>query len=164
MAIGLVEHALGGGVKDTQRSAIKRKLAKPKSQRRFKTPRCTVRSCVRAAEAANLCRSHARQEADRLAGDIVRGRGRCEVCGKQDVPLNWAHGFSRRYLAVRWDLRNGFCLCRPCDYRMTNNPLQWDDFIRRRMGDYYSLLRSRALDSTEPPDYAAIIGELRATG
>lgn len=85
------------------------------------------------------------READKICGELVRARGRCEDCGSTEF-LQWAHGFSRRYRGTRWDLRNSFCLCRGCHYRFTLRPLEWDEWLRNRWGqDQYDLLRRQAL-------------------
>lgn len=84
--------------------------------------------------------------ADKLCGDLVRSRGRCEECGSVQG-LQWAHGFSRRYHKVRWDERNGFCLCVKCHMRFTHNPILWDDWLKAKWGDaLYDELRGLALD------------------
>lgn len=97
---------------------------------------------------------------DALVGSHVRSRGRCEACGKTS-DLQWAHGFSRRYRAVRWDLRNGFCLCRGCHLKYTVRPLEWDDWLRERWGEeLYAELRSLALTAGRV-DHAALLAEFR---
>ena len=97
---------------------------------------------------------------DKECGDIVRARGRCENCGKR-TDLQWAHGFSRRYRMVRWDLRNGFCLCRGCHLKFTMRPLEWDDWLRSRWGDaLYAELREVAL-SGQKVDHKQVLASLR---
>jgi len=50
---------------------------------------------------------------DKKWGEIVRSRGRCEVCG-QAGRLNAHHIIGRRNHALRWDIKNGVCLCSGC--------------------------------------------------
>lgn len=85
------------------------------------------------------------EEADRMAGAIIRSRGRCEACGTTER-LQHAHGFSRGYRKVRHDLGNGFCLCAGCHMSYTHHDLEWRDWMRAKMGeDAYYDLRRRAL-------------------
>lgn len=75
----------------------------------------------------------------------MRSRGRCEECGATQG-LQWAHGWSRSYRKIRHDLRNGFCLCGACHLRFTHNPILWDDWMRRHLGDEeYTRLRILAI-------------------
>lgn len=104
------------------------------------------------------------QEADRLFSLIVRARGECEV--KQvskcpSGPLQCAHIFSRRYRSIRFDEANALCACAGCHQWFTNRPLEWEDWLRARLGnDTYEWLRTRAL--TEPnPKLLAVIQRLR---
>ncbi len=55
-------------------------------------------------------------KADKLCGDIVRARGKCERCGTSDDVLQWAHIRKRRYNATRCDPANAWCLCRGCHH------------------------------------------------
>ncbi len=78
---------------------------------------------------------------------LVRSIGMCES-GRLDHagPLQCAHGFSRRYRAVRWDRRNAWCLCAGCHMFFTHHPIEWDEWMHRQMGDaLYSQIRSLAL-------------------
>lgn len=100
------------------------------------------------------------QTLDKECGDLVRSRGRCEVCGSTR-DLQWAHGFSRRYRMVRWDTRNGFCLDRGCHLKYTLRPLEWDEWLRARWGEaLYAELRALAL-SGEKVDHKAALAALR---
>lgn len=55
-------------------------------------------------------------KADKLCGDIVRARGKCERCGTSADVLQWAHIRKRRYNATRCDPANAWCLCRGCHH------------------------------------------------
>lgn len=90
-------------------------------------------------------------QADKLCGAIVRARGACEAEGEHSGPLQWAHGFSRSYRAVRWDLRNGFCLCAGHHFYFTNHPIEWDDWLREKWGeDLYAQMRALANAGVKP--------------
>ena len=89
-------------------------------------------------------------QCDTLFGQIIRSRGACEDCGKV-TDLQAAHGFSRRYRAVRWDERNCFALDRGCHLKYTVRPLEWDEWLRNRWGeDLYTELRELALHGRNP--------------
>ena len=103
-------------------------------------------------------------QADKLCGAIVRARGACEAEGEHSGPLQWAHGFSRSYRAVRWDLRNGFCLCAGHHFWFTNHPLEWDNWLQEKWGaDLYIVMRRRAVNAgggkTDP---RSLVDELKA--
>lgn len=87
---------------------------------------------------------------DSLFSKVIRSRGSCENCG-QTTTLQCAHGFSRRYRAVRWDERNAFCFCARCHLYYTMRPLEWDDWLLERLGEQlYSELRGLALHAANP--------------
>ena len=51
---------------------------------------------------------------DKLWSQIIRNRGKCEVCGKHpsgNSYLNPHHIVGRRNYTLRWDIRNGVALC-----------------------------------------------------
>ena len=100
------------------------------------------------------------QRLDEECGELVRSRGRCEHCGT-NRDLQWAHGFSRRYRMVRWDLRNGFALCKSDHMYFTYRPLEWDDWLRARWGEaLYAELRALALSGAKV-DHKAVLTALR---
>ncbi|HMI47106.1 MAG TPA: HNH endonuclease [Gemmatimonadaceae bacterium] len=98
--------------------------------------------------------------ADELFGKVVRAPGVCYRCGTE-FGLQCAHGFSRSYRATRWDLRNGFCLCRGCHVYFTHRPIEWDNWLQVEWGDdLYAEMRALALSGVRP-DHKAIIADLR---
>lgn len=103
------------------------------------------------------------KEADTLFSLIVRAPGRCLIlgCGKK-TGLQCAHGFSRRYRPIRWDERNAFCLCAGHHHWFTMRPLEWDEWLRNRLGvELYQELRSKALAGGRT-DFKATLARLRA--
>jgi len=80
-----------------------------------------------------------RNKLDALVGKWVREKktkGVCEYCGdkpKSKRNIQWCHIKSRRYLSVRWDLDNCFCLCGKCHRYFTDNP---DDFVCWMLDDH----------------------------
>jgi hypothetical protein len=54
------------------------------------------------------------RKADRLWSKLVCRKGYCEWCGKSDGKLDAHHIMGRARKNLRWDLRNGVCLCFRC--------------------------------------------------
>jgi 5-methylcytosine-specific restriction endonuclease McrA len=139
--------------------------APPKPERRAPRPRKAIqrtplkRGTKRPARVRKTPRSKLRKLADKLWSLIVRSAGKCRLCGKTEG-LQGAHGFSRRYLGTRWDLRNGWALCAGCHISMTHRPLEWDDFLRSELGELYEPMRQQAI-ARAVPDYDAIIAKLQ---
>ena len=102
------------------------------------------------------------KKADILFGAAVRAAGICESGrDKHAGPLQCAHGFSRRYHGTRWELRNAFSLCAGCHVFFTHRPIEWDEWMRGRMGaERYEALRSLALLGR--PDMERVLAELGA--
>lgn len=50
---------------------------------------------------------------DKAWSKVILSKGKCEVCGKTES-LNGHHIEGRKNMALRWDLRNGVCLCAGC--------------------------------------------------
>ena len=53
---------------------------------------------------------------DKVWAEVVKSKAgyKCEVCNLSDGRLNAHHIEGRRNLRLRWDLRNGVCLCSGC--------------------------------------------------
>jgi hypothetical protein len=136
----------------TARASVARKSAPARTKRPRKQ---------RKGKRASLAR-----QCDVLAGKIVRAKGQCEGCTvyakSEGAVMQWAHGFSRRYRAIRWNLLNGFCLCSGCHWRWTNDPLAFDEWLRKQWGQpVYDELRAIALKN-EKQDMPAVLAKLKA--
>lgn len=105
-------------------------------------------------------RANTTKQCDTLFGKFVRSRGRCEIEGCTSADLQCAHGFSRRYRATRWDDRNAFCLCRGHHLYYTVRPLEWDEWMKQRLGPLYDELRTLALTGPNP-SLPAVLASLR---
>lgn len=60
----------------------------------------------------------------------------CELCGVPFHPrdLQWAHGYTRRKLRIRYHLDNGFALC-PADHRRHTPPgPEWYEWMQQHLG------------------------------
>jgi predicted restriction endonuclease len=70
--------------------------------------------------------------------------GRCVLCGSS-YHVQCAHLFSRRYYNTRWDPENAIALCARHHMRFTHKPIEWDELLRRLLGEVrYEHLRIRA--------------------
>lgn len=134
------------------------RLPKPPRRER-KAPRPIARKS-RPSKVRKTPRGKLRRIADKLWSLTVRAAGKCRLCGAQER-LQAAHGFSRRYLGTRWDLRNGWCLCSGCHVRYTHDPLGWDAWLRTELGSLYEPLRQQAMTGGAPKDYEAVIAYLK---
>lgn len=103
---------------------------------------------------------------DLWSGIVKKKAGyRCEVCGKSKgiVTLNSHHIISRSNLTLKWDLRNGCCLCQGC-HRLNRLSAHGDPLffvswlINHRMEDYNYLIvkKNERFDN----DYGRIEKEL----
>lgn len=73
-------------------------------------------------------------ELDKYTSIIVRRRDRrCATCGGRRS-LQCSHFYSRRYLAVRFDLRNCNAMCGFCNRRHNSNPFPYMEFMQERYG------------------------------
>jgi hypothetical protein len=73
-------------------------------------------------------------ELDRLTSIIVRRRDRrCVTCGSSRS-LQCSHFYSRRYLAIRFDLRNCNAMCSGCNRRHNVDPFPYMTFMKERYG------------------------------
>lgn len=112
-------------------------------------------------------RSTQKNTADRMFSLYIRARdGMCVECGTTEG-LQCAHGFSRGYLATRWDERNAWALCAGHHVFYTHRPLEWDEWMRKRMGErLYVEVRMLALSTAtgqkNHPDYDDIIADLQS--
>lgn len=73
-------------------------------------------------------------ELDKLTSIIVRRRDRqCVTCGSRRN-LQCSHFYSRRYLSIRFDLRNCNAMCSGCNRRHNFGPFPYLRFMERRYG------------------------------
>ena len=103
-------------------------------------------------------------KADKLWSEIIRSIGFCEICGKNQN-LNAHHVVGRINYALRWDLKNGICLCAGCHtFNRTsahNNPLAFVEFFKSIRPDDYEYLLSRK-NLLVKPDYEQILNYLQS--
>jgi 5-methylcytosine-specific restriction endonuclease McrA len=77
---------------------------------------------------------------DKLWAEKVKKRAnyKCEYCGKTKY-LNAHHIYSRSNRSVRWDVRNGICLCVGChsfaNHSAHKAPLDFVEWVTARRGD-----------------------------
>lgn len=124
---------------------------------------CVKRGCKRRpARGTDLCKTHARQECDRLFSLLVRAKnaGLCIRCGKPATDTS--HVLSRRYLPVRWMLLNAELMCRGCHHWQHMHPIENELELAARIGpDTLAVLKEIALRG-DRPNYPVILASLRA--
>ena len=73
-------------------------------------------------------------ELDRLTSIIVRKRDkRCVTCGSAQG-LQCSHFYSRRYLAIRFDLRNCNAMCAGCNRRHNRDRKPYERYMQKTYG------------------------------
>jgi hypothetical protein len=73
-------------------------------------------------------------ELDRLTSLIVRKRDRrCVTCGSLQS-LQCSHFYSRRYLAIRFDLRNCNAMCSACNRRHNRDRQPYEKYMLKAYG------------------------------
>jgi len=86
-----------------------------------------------------------KKQADHWFSLIIRSKGKCENCGSQ-YNLQCAHIVSRRYLNLRWDIRNAIPLCASCHVYFTYRPLEWEIWVNKKIGEEkHTQLKQEAL-------------------
>ncbi len=76
-----------------------------------------------------------RNKLDKICSEIVRGRGKCQRCGKKEN-LQTAHVFGRTYNNTRWDLDNLLCLCPNCHINFAHKqPILFAEFVKKILGE-----------------------------
>jgi len=53
---------------------------------------------------------------------------------KRKDGLQWCHIISRRFLVIRWEMRNCLCLCAACHRWGTDNPMDWTLWLIKSFG------------------------------
>lgn len=86
----------------------------------------------------------AKAKCDKIFSKLIRSTGYCLRCGSV-ADLQCAHIISRRYSATRTDLRNAWCLCAGCHFRLTNWPREHSRYITETIGSaLYDELQAKA--------------------
>lgn len=88
-----------------------------------------------------------RDPLDKLFSDFIRQRDKvCQRCGSSKgwKYLHCAHFHSRRKKATRHDEENCVSLCFGCHQYFHENPREFEEFMRQRLGDRFDLLEGRS--------------------
>lgn len=137
------------------------------------SPACKAKARAKVQKAKRQASpSKKKAEADRLFSLIVRSVGYCQSDRDDHNGVHQcAHGFSRRYLATRWERWNAFCFCQGCHKYYTVRPLEWEVWLREQWGecheggyprgDLYDWRRQFALIAPNP-DIDEVLARLRA--
>ncbi len=93
-------------------------------------------------------KKHLKAKCDILWASIIRSKGYCEVCGRSDVQLNAHHIIGRSVMILRYDLRNGCCLCVNChefsSQSVKNNPIKFMHWLEENRKDDLEYLESKS--------------------
>ena len=93
----------------------------------------------------------ARDRATRYHSLIVRARGACQRCGRSN-DLQCAHIIKRSRTATRTDLKNAWCLCSQCHWKVDNDAYEFWALVRKTISESgYVDLRDRAEHYTRSP-------------
>ena len=87
-----------------------------------------------------------RDAADKWFSDVVRQKAgyQCEHCQKVDSRMECAHIYGRAAKSVRWSLDNALCLCHYCHRTFTANPIAFNDWCLKLLGEgHIELLREK---------------------
>lgn len=105
-----------------------------------------------------------RAQADKLAGDECRSRGRCEAKGLDHLEckgaLQWCHIVERSHLGLRWSRHNCLCMCQAHHLLYTYRPFRWVLFIIEHFPMQWEYVVSHQRDTFDG-DYTALIARLR---
>jgi len=89
---------------------------------------------------------------------------RCEVCGRSNCKLDPHHIITRKNLTLKWDLRNGCCLCCGCHtlnkLSAHGDPLFFIDWLKTHRLDDYNYLMVKKNERFDK-DYERIERELK---
>lgn len=109
-------------------------------------------------------KSTQKNKLDKLWSEKIRSYGRCEVCGEIRF-LNAHHIVGRRNLHLRWDLRNGVCLCSRCHTFGKNsahqNPVWFMDWLDATRPEDANYLRKEQNVLETNIDYELILTNLK---
>jgi hypothetical protein len=118
-----------------------------------------------------LSKKNLKDKCDRLYSLIIRSRGYCEYCHNRiDLPvfLNAHHVIGRINYLLRWDLRNGCCLCVGCHRFNKNsaheNPLAFMEWFKSTRPEDYEYLRDPKWQQSKTwyiSDYEKIYQDLK---
>ena len=104
-----------------------------------------------------------KKKADQLWSKLILLKGSCEVCGKREN-LNAHHIVGRRNLRLRYDLKNGVCLCAGHHtLRMDSahqDPIEFMFWLMNHRPDDYNYLVENKETLEFNADYEEIIREL----
>lgn len=104
-----------------------------------------------------------KNKADRLFSEFIRSQGVCEWCGRSNnVQLQCAHIFSRRYLVTRWEPINAVCLCAGCHRKAHDQPVEFTEFVKEYLGEeIYNELRHTAKTKVDKNIYENLVERIK---
>jgi len=83
-------------------------------------------------------------KADKIARDIVKAKGYCEICGKSNGQLHCHHVIGRTNKNLRWRLENLICICAGCHKMNAGNvhddPIEFLKWFEENRPDNYKYI------------------------
>jgi len=106
--------------------------------------------------------SYVKKKLDKLWREAIYARAnyRCERCGKT-MYLNPHHCISRRFIAIRWDIDNGICLCSGCHLLAHHNSIEFGLWIISKRGRAWFEKLSYKKDHKRRFDFKLLESELK---
>ncbi len=78
----------------------------------------------------------------------IRSKGYCEICGSNGYQLNAHHIIGRAVMILRFDIKNGVCLCVNChefsNDSVKNNPLKFINWLKQNRLDDLEYVENKA--------------------
>ena len=114
----------------------------------FKRPKQCTKKVDSATKKKRESDAYINKQLDKLWSQAVRKKGYCEYCLRKapEVVLHAHHIYSRRHYQLRWDLRNGVCLCNGCHlYKAHKDIQEFSDWVRAHFGStHIELLKNES--------------------
>lgn len=104
-----------------------------------------------------------RLSCDKLWSQLVRSQGFCEKCGRSDGVLHAHHVYGRTDYRLRFEPRNGCCLCYRCHRWAEGFPLEfayWFELSRFADAEWLLIQRAKGPLRRTTADYLRLEAEL----
>jgi len=104
-----------------------------------------------------------KKKADKLWSQVIRQKGVCDRCGKQGAQFNAHHITSRSNHSLRFDLKNGLCLCVSCHFWIHQNLVLGAEWLKSENPKTYEYLmkEKNLIKQLKQYDYEKIIIDLQ---
>ena len=108
-------------------------------------------------------RTTLKRKADKLFGEKIRARGRCELAGLDDIrcsgQLQTMHIIGRSNHNLRWEAWNALCGCSGHHRWYTSHPFEFFGLIQTNFPDQYEFIEASKNDFWDK-DYERVLREI----